>query len=151
VRRRTLILGTVASSWIIVTRAKAWSLITKEEYEREKAAPHPDVQAPAVAQAGAPTIDVDQPDASRPVRPPVTIRISFHPAQGSTIDVKSFRATYGFLGIDITQRILDNAQLTASGLFANDAQLPPGQYKVTLQIADNLHRVGTRTIEFSVV
>lgn len=133
-----------------MTRAGAWTLITEEEHEREKAAP-PSVQAPSAAQPGAPTIDVDQPETSNPIKSPVTIRVSFHPQQGAAIDITSFRVTYGFLRIDITQRILDNAQLTASGLFAKDAQLPAGQYKVTLQIADNLHRVGARTVEFTVV
>jgi hypothetical protein len=149
-RRRTFIISLITSSFVAVNHASAWVLITKEESERESTAPRR-VQAPSAAQPGAPTIEVDQPDNSKPINSPVTIKISFHPQQGATIDVQSFRATYGFLAIDITQRIIANAQLTASGMTANNAQIPPGQYEVTLQIADNFHRVGTRTIDFTVL
>jgi len=67
------------------------------------------------------------------------------------IDLTSFRATYGWLAIDITNRIIEHAQVNASGVFANDADIPAGHHKVTLQVADNMHRVGNRTFEFTVV
>lgn len=147
--RRTFIFSLIGSLCVTGSPAHAWSLISKEEFEREEAAARI-AEAPAVAQPGAPVISVDEPDDTKPVSSPVTIRISFHPQQGATIDTKSFRATYGFLGIDITQRIIDNAEFSASGLFAKNAQLPSGHHQVTLQIADNLRRVGNRTIEFTI-
>lgn len=149
--RRTFIIALASLS--LVTQAKAWILIPEEEIERDKLLTRS-------GKTGAPTIDVDQPagvttQTSPPVtiNSPVTISISFHPQQGATIDKSSFRATYSsFFGfqIDITQRIVDNAQLTETGLFAKDAEIPAGSYEVTLQIADNLHRVGSRTINFTV-
>jgi hypothetical protein len=84
-----------------------------------------------------------------PIRPPVTIRISFLPKAGATIETASFHATYGWF--DITKRILEHAHISRSGLLANNVNIPAGHHKVTLQIADNMQRVGVRTFEFTVL
>jgi hypothetical protein len=150
VDRRTLVCSLVASSYVNLCRAETWFLITEAEFEREKSARHVE-RALAPHQRGAPTIKVEQPDASKPVKSPVTVRISFHAQGRATIDPKSFRVTYGWFGIDITSRIIEHAQLSASGLVANDALLPAGHHMVTLQIADDRGRVGVRRLEFTVV
>lgn len=98
---------------------------------------------------GAPIIEVDQPDQTNAIRAPVDIRLRFVPQGGATIDLASFRAAYGWLGIDITNRIIEHAQINASGLFANNAEIPVEHHRVTLQIADNMRRLGTRTFEFT--
>jgi hypothetical protein len=155
--RRSFVVGllTLCTTVLMATRrAAAWELITNEELEREKSASavqsHEAPASAAPAQLGAPTIDVEQPDAARPITSPITIRIRFTPQPGSTIQPGSFRATYGWLGIDITSRIIANAKVDASGIVAENANIPPGQYQVTLQIADNLHRVGRRVLNFTV-
>jgi hypothetical protein len=55
------------------------------------------------------------------------------------------------VGLDITRRILAHATPTPSGIFVDDAELPRGHHRVTVQIADNLGRVGTQSAEFNVV
>lgn len=94
---------------------------------------------------------MDQPDDKKPLQAPLTIRLRFRPQGTASIDLTSFRATYGWLGIDITSRILQHAQVSTSGLFASNAEIPAGHHKVTLQIADNMRRIGVRTFEFTVV
>jgi len=134
-------------------RAVAWELFTNEELEREKLASAAQPQVAAAAppsQPGEPTIDVEQPDATKHVTSPVTIRIRFKAQSGATIDPSSFRAKYGWLGIDITSRIIANARVDARGIVAENANIPAGQYQIMLQIGDNLHRVGTRVLNFSV-
>jgi hypothetical protein len=150
VRRRTLILGLVAISCAPARRAAAWTLITPDEFARDQAAPHiaPSFAAPP---PGGPVIEVDQPDPTKPIRPPVTIRLRFIPQGTAQIDAASFRVTYGWLRLDITSRILEHAQVTQSGLVATNVDISPGTYSITLQIADNLHRVGMRTFDFAVV
>jgi len=98
-----------------------------------------------------PIIEVDQPDVTKPIKPPVTIRVHFRPKEGATIDLTSFRVTYGWLALDITKRIMEHAHVSASGLLANNADVPAGRHRVTLQVADNMHRVGIRTFEFTVL
>jgi hypothetical protein len=150
--RRSVITGLLsvcATLSIGNRRAAAWALITKDEFLNESRAA-PVENAPLLAQPGAPVIEVLEPDPTRPIKSPATIRISFRPMAGATINPASFRAKYGWLGIDITDRLVGHAQVDASGLSASNAEIPAGQYKITLQIADNLGRVGTRAFEFSV-
>ena len=50
-----------------------------------------------------------------------------------------------------TRRILTHARPTASGVFVEDAELPRGRHRVTIQIADNVGRVGSNSFDFNVV
>jgi hypothetical protein len=151
-RRRAFISGLLATCSILcasIRPSAAWELVTREEFKRESTAPH-NKAAHAAARPGAPIITVEEPNPRRRITPPVTVRVTFRPQDGATIDPRTFRATYGWLGIDITHHIVANAKLSASGLVAKNASVPAGSYRVTLRVADNRHRVGTRTVEFTV-
>lgn len=128
-------------------QAMAWPLVTPEEEGRDRAAP--DVPAPP-DRPPPPTITLVRPDISQPVRNPVTIEVQFTPGPGSSIDMRSFNATYGRLGINITQRLLDHAVRTPGGLSAVDVELPSGSHRVTLSVADTSGRSASKTISFSV-
>src|SRR5262249_44350714 len=128
--RRSLIVGAIASSCFAIRRASAWPLVTRQQQRRENAAPH-EQAAPAATRPGAPTISIEAPDITRPVRSPVNIRITFQ--------------------ADITRRILAHARPTPSGVFVEDAELPRGRHKVAIQIADNMGRVGAKSFDFNVV
>jgi hypothetical protein len=78
------------------------------------------------------------------------IRIRFQAQTGAAINPGSCRVKYGWLGIDITDRLVAHAKIGASGISADYAEIPAGAYMITLQIADDLGRVGTRTFEFTV-
>ena len=148
--RRGLIVGVTASSYFWTRRANAWPLVTRQQLQRENAAPH-EQAAPAPTRSGAPTIRIEEPDITRSIRSPVNIRISFQTAANARIAVNSLRVRYGFLGIDITRRILAHARPTSSGVFVEDAELPRGRHKVTIQIADNMGWVGVKSFDFNVV
>ena len=151
-RRRVFLCGLlVACSTLCagIRCSPAWELVTRNEIKRESTTRH-NRAATAAAQAGAPIITLEEPNLNQRITPPVTLRMTFRPQGGATIDPRTFRATYGWLGIDITRHIIAHAKLTPSGLVANNASVPAGSYRVTLQIADNRHRVGRRTFEFTV-
>ena len=84
-----------------------------------------------------PVIDVRQPSLSRPIYNPTTINVQFRAAHGASIVMSTFRATYGWLGIDITARLLEHATRTANSLSAQNVDLPVGDHKITVSIADN--------------
>ncbi|WP_127075997.1 hypothetical protein [Rhodomicrobium lacus] len=126
-----------------------WSLITEEEIVRDQGV-HPPEFYPKPP-IGAPTIKVNQPDASKPIKSPVTIEIEFQAEDGATIIPSSIRITYGWLEIDITQRVLAHAKLTPEGLRATNAKLPQGHHSVTLKVADSKGRVASKVLEFTVV
>jgi hypothetical protein len=148
--RRTLLFTFVASLFSTTLHAEVWQLITDDEFEREKLAPK-EAQPRIAAQLDGPVITVERPDETKPIKSPVSIFVSFRPQGNATIDLSSLRFFYGFLRIDITKKIVEHAQLTASGLSASNAQVPSGHHRVTIQIADSMHRVGSRDIEFTVV
>jgi hypothetical protein len=151
--RRSIIIGLAglcASLSMSARRAFAWVLITKDESIEESKAIRP-AEAPASPTPGAPAIDVLQPDTTKPIKSPVTIRIRFRSQPGAAINPKTFRAKYGWLGIDITDRLVGHAQVDASGVSADNAEIPAGQYMITLEIKDSMGRVGTCALEFRVV
>ena len=148
--RRNLIVGVIACACFGIRRASAWPLVTRQQAQRENAAPHGQA-APAPTRSAAPTISIDEPDITRPVRSPVNIRIRFQAAAGARIAVNTLRVRYGRLGIDITRRILAHARPTPSGVFVEDAELPRGRHRVTIQIADNMGRVGSKSFDFNIV
>lgn len=125
----------------------AWRLVTPEEEARDDVAPHnpapPDRSGPL-------TIDLLRPDLSRPVRNPTTIELRFSPGPGGTINIGSFNATYGWLGINVTRRLLEHAVITANGLVAHQVELPVGNHRITLSIADSAGRSASRTFSLSV-
>ena len=140
--------GAIALCLGLVTfSAAAWPLVTPEEDRRDDAAPH--VPGPA-DMPGPPTIEVVRPDLSGSIRNPVTIDIQFNAGPGGTIDMRSFRATYGWLRLDITSRLLQHATQTANSLSAADIDLPQGNHSVTLSIADTSGKRASRTFRLSV-
>jgi hypothetical protein len=152
--RRRAIVGLVSLCAALSSanrRALAWALITEDEFIDESKALH-GANTPLSSQtSGAPAIEVLEPDTTKPIKSPVTIRIRFSSQPGAAIDPATFRAKYGWLGIDITDRLIGHAQVNASGISADNAEVPAGQYMITLQVADNMGRVGTRALEFSVL
>ncbi len=152
--RRSIIIGLLSVCATLSTtgrRALAWVLITEDEFSNESKTLRP-AEVPSRAQpSGAPAIEVLEPDTTKPIKSPVTIRIRFRSQPGAAINPATFRAKYGWLGIDITDRLIGNARVDASGVSADNAEIPAGQYMITLQVADNTGRVGTRALQFRVV
>jgi hypothetical protein len=129
-------------------KARAWRLITPDEEARDSAAP----EGPApVDLPPPPTIDLLRPDISAPVRNPVTIEVRFRAGANHAIDMRTFSATYGRLGLNITSRLLEHAVTTSDGLSAENVELPTGSHRVTLSIADTSGKTASRTFRFSVV
>lgn len=160
-QRRSFIIGPVlswfVSLWPTTSHANDWLLVTRDEFDREMALQesaasraNDRVLSPRTS-AGGPVITVRQPDQSRPIESPVSIRIAFRAQGDATIDIRSFRALYGSMKLDVTQRLLEHATISEDGLSASNAQLPPGHHSMALSIADNKHRVGGLTVHFSVL
>jgi hypothetical protein len=127
--------------------ARAFDLITPEEDARDRAAPH--VPGPSDLPAP-PVIELVRPDISTPVQNPVTIEVRFGSGSGPAIDMQTFRATYGWLGINITSRLLEHATKRPDSLVAENVDLPPGDHRVTLSIANTSGKTASRTFRFSV-
>jgi len=147
-RARVLFIPLGLALSIFPMKARAWPLITPDEEARDSAAP--EALAPADLPPP-PAIDLVRPDISGPVRNPVTIEVRFKAGANHPIDIRTFNATYGRLGINITGRLLEHAATTPDGLSAENVELPTGSHRVTLSIADTSGKTASRTFRFSVV
>jgi hypothetical protein len=131
-----------------------FELLSAREYHDElaaRAAPGAKL-AQRAADFNAPTITVVKPENAAPIQPPVDIDVRFVAAQGATINIATLKVLYGFLKLDITQRILKapGVEISPQGLKASGAQLPQGSHKLFIQVADNLGRTGRQPVEFIV-
>jgi hypothetical protein len=54
--------------------------------------------------------------------------------------MSTFRAKYGWLGIDITALLLEHATETADSLSAQNVDLPSGDHSITVSISDSAGR-----------
>jgi hypothetical protein len=140
-RRSLVILALLAAP--PTARAAAWALVTEEEAAASAARGLPPV-ARSLAPAAAPRIEVLSPSEIAALRPPLSIRLRFAPAAGARVDPGSFRALYGALRLDVTERIRARARIDAEGLAAEDVALPAGQHRILLSVADDQGRRGER-------
>ena len=130
--------------------AVAWPLVTPGAEARDDAAPHLRQSTPPGVQ-GAPVITLRRPDTSRTLSNPMTFDIQFRAAPGATINPSTFQARYGWLGINITSRLLEHATRTPTGLLAANVNVPTGNHRVSVSVADNRGRVGTRVVNLHVL
>jgi hypothetical protein len=150
----TLILAGALACSLASAAEGGFELLSKREYQSEltaRAAPHAQLVLKS-ADMDAPTITVVKPDKSGAIRPPVDIDVRFKPAQGATVNIGSLKIMYGFLKLDITQRILTapGVKVSADGLTASGAKLPAGSHKLLIEVADNYGRTARQPVEFTV-
>lgn len=111
----------------------------QQEARAEAAAPE-DIR-PRVApvpRSDATAIRVVSPSAAGTgVAAPVRIEVAFKPAPGARIVPSTFRVLYGLLKIDLTERLRKHATVSETGVVVEQAQVPDGQHRLILQVADD--------------
>ena len=100
--------------------------------------------------ADLPNISVERPTIDAKINSPTNIQLSFNASSGSKIDIDSLQFLYGWLSLDITDRIKKNAKITTSGLSANNVTLPNGDHVIIVKISDNQGRTKEKEIEFTI-
>ena len=135
----------------------AFELISASEAQREAAA---EAAAPAelitpraapVPRGDATTIRVVSSNtAASGVAAPVRIEVAFTPAPGARIVPSSFRVLYGLLKIDLTDRMKKNATVTETGVVVDNAQVPDGQHRLILQVADDQGNIAEQELRIRV-
>ena len=98
----------------------------------------------------APVIQIVAPTIHGPLKTPFPIRVSFQAPAGANINPATFKIFYGLFKLDITERVTKKAKVTAMGIEVEDANIPNGNHKLTLQVADTQGRVGETSLSFVV-
>ncbi len=77
--------------------------------------------------------------------------MKFEPQGEATIDLDSIRVHYRFFGWrDITDKILEHAEITEEGIRALKAEIPKGKHKMRLKVKDSLGREARAVIVFRI-
>jgi hypothetical protein len=124
-------------------RAEGFDLITGAEAQQEaqaEAAAPPEITPRAAPgpKGSVPAIRVVSPTGpTGPVAAPLRIELAFKPAPGTHIVPSTFRVLYGLLKIDLTDRLRKHATVSESGVVVEHAQVPDGQHRLILQVADD--------------
>jgi len=131
---------------------EAFQLISESEYQHQIGFKRPPVltRGFTIAPKGSPKINIKKPTISGVVASPTNIEISFEADKGAKIDVESLEVLYGWLALDITDRIKEHAKLSAKGLVASNVSLPEGDHTITIVIKDSKGRETEKELSFSI-
>ncbi len=154
-KKNILLLILFSYTVINSTAINAFDLISKDEYmqfsgERSDKAKKVKFRSLFGKKKGLPKITIDQPVLGSKIASPTNIQLSFKANSDSKIDIDSLKFLYGWLGLDITDRIKENATITVSGLSASNVTLPSGDHVITVKISDNEGRTKEKEIEFTI-
>lgn len=99
-----------------------------------------------------PLIDILKPEpvADLKVKAPFAIAVQFKGQADAPIDPATFKVMYGAFKIDITSRITKYVKVNKEGFALENAQIPPGKHRLTLQVQDEKQRVAERELRLEV-
>lgn len=137
--------------------ANAFTLVSEQEFAEEVNLARNRPKMPSTSQFNAKSIDTalprivfDKPLQNGVVSAPLDVVVKFIPESGSEIVPGSLKVFYGFMKLDITDRIIKRAQINNNALVATGAEIPAGSHKLLLEIRDNKNRVGRANLSFEV-
>jgi len=125
------------------TSTYAFDLVTLEEHsEAVEAGDNPVHDLIAKSIPGGPQIRIVSPEVtSDKLSSPVDIEVQFQSSEGVNIDMDSLKIYYlMFIKKDVTERILENAEVGADSIKASGANLPSGKHKFLVEISDSENR-----------
>ena len=142
--RKTL-LGLVAAGLLIPGAAQATQLITEEEAKLPP--PKGAIAADRRGILRGPKVEVVSP--SDAVSSPLRLQLKFESFGGAKIDPDSVKVIFlRSPNVDLTSRVKPFIQ--ADGINMQDAELPPGEYIVRVDIKDSDGRPGTASFTLKV-
>ena len=145
VMRRTL-LGFVAAGLLVSGAAQATQLITEEEAKLPP--PKGAIAADRRGILRGPKVEVASP--SDAVSSPLRFQLKFESFGGAKIDPDTVKVIFlRSPNVDLTSRVKPFIQ--ADGINMQDAELPPGEYMVRVDVKDSDGRPGTASFTVKVV
>lgn len=138
-----------ASGW---AQAPMVWLVTPEEAQSFEGAPAFNEEPALRPRSVVPVIDIlkPEPTADMKVKAPFAIAVQFKAQNDADIDPATFKVMYGALKLDITNRIAKYVKISKEGFTLENAQIPPGKHRLTLQIQDVKQRVAERELRLEV-
>ena len=99
-----------------------------------------------------PQIDILKPEpvADLKVKAPFAIAVQFKSQADAPIDPSTFKVLYGAFKIDITSRITKFVKVSKDGFSLENAQIPVGKHRLTMQVQDEKLRLAERELRLEV-
>jgi hypothetical protein len=98
-----------------------------------------------------PQIRIVAPTLGKTLTTPIDIELLFVPTGSTAIRPDTFRVCYmGLVTMDITKRITDRVPVSDKGLRVSGAQLPHGQHRLVMLVADERGRLARREAVFDI-
>lgn len=91
-----------------------------------------------------------EPTADLKVVAPFAIQVQFRSQADAEIVPDTFKVMYGALKLDITSRITKYVKVTPEGFMLDNAKIPAGKHRLTLQVQDSKQRVAERELRVEV-
>lgn len=91
-----------------------------------------------------------EPAADLKVVAPFAIQVQFRSQADAEIVPETFKVLYGGLKLDITSRITKYVKVTPDGFLLDNAKIPAGKHRLTLQVQDSKQRVAERELRVEV-
>jgi len=91
-----------------------------------------------------------EPTADLKVTAPFAIQVQFRGQTDAEIVPDTFKVLYGSFKVDITSRITKFVKVTPEGFMLDNAKIPPGKHRLTLQVQDTKQRVAERELRVEV-
>ena len=148
---RSFILPLIVAGTIFATgsRIKAFQLITPEEFSL----PAGVIDKPRGNVPG-PSVEAPMPPSDAIVKSPLQFVVRFKSYAGSKIDIDSIRVIYVKRPqIDLTARVkthLQSGEFRPTGFTLDDAEVPPGQHLIRIQLQDTDGRDGAVNVLFQI-
>lgn len=143
--RKKLLLGAVAACLLMSGAAQATQLITDEEAKLPP--PKGAIAADRRGILRGPKVEVLSP--SDTVSSPMRLQLKFESFGGAKVDPESVKVIFlRTPNVDLTPRVKPFIQ--ADGINMQDAELPPGEYLVRVDIKDSDGRPGTASFTLKV-
>ena len=129
----------------------ALQLVTPEEVMASRSAPPVQEVSSEPADPMAPQITVVAPDSiDKAIKNPFKMEVLFKSKDGAVVDFKSFQAFYGLLKLDITSRLMQEAEKTSTSIKLSNVNVPSGSHRILLRIKDSQNRLAEKQISFKV-
>jgi hypothetical protein len=98
-----------------------------------------------------PLITINSPLVTSELHSPIRIEINFKAPDDANIQVDSLKVMYGWLNLDITDRIRLHAQISHAGILAENVELPVGKHNITIEITDTMERSAEKEFSFEIL
>ena len=152
-----IILASISASPCLIA-GKPFVLVSKAEYLQQldhKNAQHknkiPKMRSFFGVKKNAPLITINSPAGKSELYSPIRIEVNFKAHDGANIQADSLKVLYGWMNLDITDRIKEYAQISHSGISAKNVELPVGKHYITIEIRDTKKRSAEKEVYFEIL